>query len=53
MIMTNEEYIEWMYNPSNEYNCKECPENRGYDDWEGKEPCGQQGCWVTVHVRKS
>ncbi len=49
--MTNSEYIKWMYDPSNECNCEECPENRQYDDWEGKLPCGQQNCWVTAHLR--
>lgn len=33
-------YVEFMYNPENEYN---------FDDWEGKYPCGQQNCWVTCH----
>lgn len=49
--MTNNEYCKWMYNMENEYNCSECPENKGYDDWEGKLPCGQQNCWVTCHCR--
>lgn len=35
-------YVEFMYNPENEYNCDECPENKSFDDWEGKLPCGQQ-----------
>lgn len=29
-------YVEFMYNPENEYNCDECPENKDFDDWEGK-----------------
>ena len=37
-------YVEFMYNPENEYNCDEC--------WEGKYPCGQQNCWVTCHCRE-
>ena len=41
-----------MYNPENEYNCDECPENKDFDDWEGKYPCGQQNCWVTCHCRE-
>lgn len=27
----------------------ESPENKDFDDWEGKYPCGQQNCWVTCH----
>lgn len=52
--MTAEErnnYVEFMYNPENEHNCNECPENKGFDSWEGKLPCGQQNCWVTCHIR--
>lgn len=30
----------------------ECPENKDFDDWEGKYPCGQQNCWVTCHCRE-
>ena len=45
-------YVEFMYNPENEYNCDECPENKDFDDWEGKYPCGQQNCWVTCHCRE-
>ena len=29
-------YVEFMYNPENEYNCDEFPENKDLDDWEGK-----------------
>lgn len=45
-------YIAFMYDESNIMNCDECPENlnrlgqRGY-------PCGQQNCWVAVHVDHS
>lgn len=49
--MTNIEYCKWMYDIRNEYECDECPENNGYDDHEGKLPCGQQNCWVTCHCR--
>lgn len=35
-------YVEFMYNP----------ENKDFDDWEGKYPCGQQNCWVTCHCRE-
>ncbi len=46
------EYVEFMYNESNEYNCSECPENREYDGFQHRLPCGQQHCWVTAHCRK-
>ena len=42
-------YKAWMYTPENEGNCAECPENRGFGDWGGNRPCGQQNCWVTAH----
>lgn len=42
------EYKEFMSNICNEYNCNECPQNRG--DNNGL-PCGQQNCWVTCHCR--
>lgn len=43
------EYIKFMYNPKNSYNCDECPENINSDSWQGKLPCGQQNCWVDCH----
>lgn len=46
-----EEYIEFMYNYKNEYNCENCPENRG-DFPHDKLPCGQQNCWVTCHCKE-
>lgn len=48
--MNLEEYLEFMYDPDNEFNCSECPENIGSSSWEGRYPCGQQNCWVTCHV---
>lgn len=51
--MTAEErnkYIEFMYDYKNEYNCENCPENRG-DFPHDKLPCGQQNCWVTCHCK--
>lgn len=45
------EYLDFMYNPKNSYNCDKCPENSGFDGWEGKLPCGQQNCWVDCHCR--
>lgn len=41
-------YKRFMYNPSNEGNCEECPENRDMGD-NGRLPCGQYRCWVTSH----
>lgn len=48
---TQKEYIDFMGSRENSHNCDECPENKGFDSWEGKLPCGQQNCWVTCHVR--
>lgn len=45
------EYIEFMCNPKNAYNCAECPENMDFDSWGGKLPCGQQNCWVNCHCQ--
>lgn len=45
---TREEYIKWMYNLDNEFNCPECPHNDGFNNGL---PCGQQNCWVTCHCR--
>lgn len=47
-------YIEWMYNPDNEFKCRECPENRGFDKGPNlnRYRCGQYRCWVSVHCRK-
>ena len=46
-------YINFMHNSSNIMNCKDCPENIGASDWQGNKPCGQQNCWVEVHLRKA
>ena len=48
--MTVQEIKEFLYNKDNVCNCNECPYNEGFDNWEGKLPCGQQNCWVTVHT---
>lgn len=40
-------YINWMCNPANEFNCKECKENYGSTR---RLPCGQQNCWVSCHI---
>lgn len=47
--MENKEYKDFMWNPKNKFNCKECPENRN-DCW-SKYPCGQQNCWVVCHIK--
>lgn len=44
-----EAYKEFMYNKDNIRNCEACPENEGFDDWQGRLPCGQHWCWVTQH----
>ena len=41
-----------MYNPENEYNCDECPENKDFDDWEGKYPCGNKIAGLLVIAEK-
>lgn len=51
--MTDQEIIDFLYNPENVLNCSECPLNHDFDDWEGKKPCGQQNCWVQVHVERA
>ena len=43
------EYLEFMYDEGNEYNCSQCPENRR--ELFARLPCGQQNCWVTCHIR--
>lgn len=45
----NDEYINFMWNPENEYNCKKCPENK--KDTNNRYPCGQQNCWVVCHTK--
>lgn len=46
-----EKYLEWIYDPANIGNCRECPHNCGHDGHEANgHPCGQQNCWVAVHV---
>lgn len=50
--MTVQEYRDWMYNPKNSHKCDECPENRGFDSWQDRLPCGQWNCWVDCHCRE-
>ncbi len=49
--MTTEEYRKFMGNPDNVMNCDECPERREHPLWEMPYPCGQQHCWVLLHVQ--
>lgn len=51
MKMKLEEYIEWMYDNSNEFNCSECPENQDMEGEQHRHPCGQQNCWVSCHCK--
>lgn len=46
-------YMEFMYNSENSHNCRECPENREFSDWQGNLPCGQQNCWVDCHCQET
>ena len=48
----NDDYINFMCNPDNEYNCKDCPE-RGVNTRDYGLSCGQQVCWVTCHCASS
>lgn len=43
-------YISFMCCEDNEFNCDECPENIGRPVRQGEYPCGQQNCWVTIHL---
>ena len=46
------EYVRWMCNPDNLYNCEDCPENHGFSRWpETRKPCGQFHCWVAIHCK--
>lgn len=53
--MTTDEankYIEFMNNPSNVHNCKECPENREFSSWPGNRlPYGQFNYWDSLHCK--
>lgn len=51
--MTEKEYVDFMYDRNNEKSCDNCPENRGFDDWGGNLPCGQQNCWVSCHCAEN
>lgn len=46
-----EKYRKFMSNPDNVINCSECPERQENPSWETPYPCGQQHCWVLLHVQ--
>lgn len=49
MEMTIAEIQAFLANPANQYNCAECPENKGLDSWPGtRKPCGQFNCLVSI-----
>ena len=52
--MNKKEYMDFMFNKDNEFNCDSCPENRGHDGngFDYRLPCGQQNCWVTCHCNR-
>lgn len=47
------EYIEFMYNKDNCYQCSRCPANDGFDSGSSgnRKPCGQYQCWVIEHCK--
>ena len=49
MSKEEREYRDFMYNPENVRNCKQCPANQGCDDFQHRLPCGQWHCWVELH----
>lgn len=47
----NQRIREWLAKEENEYNCDECPYNKGCSHmYEDILPCGQYNCWVTCTV---
>lgn len=50
--ITVEEYLKFMTNEDNLYNCKNCPENVNANERTNSyvQPCGQQCCWVAAHL---
>jgi len=44
-----DEYLRFVTDPENEFNCSQCPENRR--ELFSRLPCGQQHCWVTLHTQ--
>ena len=49
--MTNEEKA-FLYNEGNAYKCSFCPRNEGFNDWQGRYPCGQWHCWVSLYCEE-
>ena len=49
--MNTEEYRKFMGNSDNVMNCSECPEKQERPSHEMPLPCGQQHCWVSLHVQ--
>ena len=49
---TVQEVLNFLYNADNIGRCDECPYNDGYERGAAYivGPCGQQNCWVSVHV---
>lgn len=48
-VMDLVHWINWMSNPTNEFNCESCRENI----WSKKRfPCGHQNCWVSCSIGK-
>lgn len=45
-------YVEFMYNPENEYNCNECPENKDFDDWKENILAGNKIAGLLVIAEK-
>lgn len=45
-------YRDFMYNPENNRNCENCPEDNGESAWPGNRlHCGQFTCWVDAHCK--
>ena len=52
MEFTVQEVVNFLYNADNIGRCEECPCNDGHERGAAYivGPCGQQNCWVSVHV---
>ena len=49
--MTRDEFIKFMSDPDNIMNCDECPMKQENPSWEMPYQCGQQHCWVLLHIQ--
>lgn len=49
--MTRDEFIKFISDPDNIVNCDECPMKQENSSWEMSYPCGQQHCWVSLHIQ--